>query len=56
MGRSAGIVEIPDGVRHVDWRIGDPVGAPIDEIRHIRDDIHERVEALAAELTSAAPV
>jgi len=53
MGRSAGVVEIPEGTRHVDWRIGDPVDAPIDEIRRIRDDIHERVDGLFAELTAS---
>jgi protein-tyrosine-phosphatase len=50
MGRSTGIVEIPSNVRHVDWRIGDPGGAPADEIRHIRDEIEGRVEGLLAEL------
>jgi protein-tyrosine-phosphatase len=53
MGRSAGVVEIPDGTRHVDWRIGDPVEAPLDEIRRIRDDISERVGALFDELTTS---
>jgi arsenate reductase len=51
MGRSVGAVEIPEGTRHLDWRVGDPSGAPIDEIRRVRDDIDRRVEALAAELT-----
>ncbi|HEY3187481.1 MAG TPA: hypothetical protein VGJ70_08395 [Solirubrobacteraceae bacterium] len=50
MGRSTGIVEIPSGTRHVDWRIGDPGGAPPDEVRHIRDEIRARVERLLAEL------
>ena len=53
MGRSAGIVDIPEGTRHVDWRIGDPGGAPPEEIRHIRDEIRGRVEGLLAELTAA---
>jgi len=52
MGRSTGDVTIPDGTRHVDWRIGDPGGAPLDEVRHIRDDIRVRVERLLAELVS----
>ena len=52
MGRSTGIVEIPEGTRHVDWRIGDPGGAPPEEIRRIRDDIRTRVAQLLAELTA----
>jgi protein-tyrosine-phosphatase len=50
MGRSTGVVEIPEGTRHVDWRIGDPSGAPIDEVRHVRDDIRARIELLLREL------
>jgi arsenate reductase (thioredoxin) len=50
MGRSVGAVEIPDGVRHEDWRVGDPTGAPVDEVRRVRDDIDRRVQALLAEL------
>jgi arsenate reductase (thioredoxin) len=50
MGRSVGDVQIPEDVRHVDWRVGDPAGAEIDEVRRVRDDIDRRVEALAAEL------
>jgi arsenate reductase (thioredoxin) len=51
MGRSVGTVEIPEGTRHLDWRVGDPSGAPVDEIRRVRDDIERRVEALVEELT-----
>ena len=29
MGHSVGRIEIPPGVRHEDWRIGDPIGAPL---------------------------
>jgi arsenate reductase len=50
MGRSVGAVDIPDGTRHVDWRVGDPSGAQVDEVRRVRDDIDRRVEALIAEL------
>ncbi len=39
MGRSVGHVEIPSAVRHVDWRVGDPAGAPLDEVRRVREDI-----------------
>ena len=46
MGHSVGVVEIPQGVRHEDWRVGDPIGAPTDEVRHVRHDIEYRVRAL----------
>ena len=51
MGRSVGSVRIPPGARHDDWRIGDPVGADLDEVRRIRDEIDRRVQALINELT-----
>lgn len=50
MGHSVGQVEIPQGVRHEDWRIGDPIGAPIEEIRRVRNDIEYRVRALLSDL------
>lgn len=50
MGRSVGSVTIPDGTRHEDWRVGDPTGAPVDEVRRVREDIERRVDALLAEL------
>ena len=50
MGRSVGPVAIPSGVRHVDWRVGDPAGAPLEEVRRVREDIERRVDALAEEL------
>ena len=46
MGHSVGEIEIPGGVRHEDWRIGDPIGAPETEIRRVRADIEYRVKAL----------
>lgn len=46
MGHSVGVIEIPDGVRHEDWRVGDPVGAPLDEVRRVRAEIEHRVRAL----------
>jgi arsenate reductase len=52
MGRSVGVIEVPPGRRHVDWRVGDPAGAELDEVKRVRDDIERRVEALAAELLS----
>jgi arsenate reductase (thioredoxin) len=50
MGRSVGTVEVPEGARHLDWRVGDPSGAPVDEVRRVRDDIDRRIEALIADL------
>jgi protein-tyrosine-phosphatase len=53
MGRSVGAVEIPADKRHVDWRVGDPTGAPVDEVRRVRDEIDTRVQGLLAELQSS---
>jgi protein-tyrosine-phosphatase len=55
MGRSVGEVLIPPGSRHEDWRIGDPVGARLDEVRRIRDEIDRRVQQLLGELVPASP-
>jgi ArsR family transcriptional regulator len=46
MGHSVGDIDIPGGVRHEDWRVGDPTGAPLDEVRRVRNDIEHRVRAL----------
>jgi protein-tyrosine-phosphatase len=50
MGRSVGVFDLPTDVRHEDWRIGDPLGAPIEETRRVRDDIEYRVRALLSDL------
>jgi protein-tyrosine-phosphatase len=50
MGRSVGEVDIPDSARHIDWRVGDPAGADLEEVRRVRDDIGRRVEALVREV------
>jgi arsenate reductase (thioredoxin) len=47
-------VDFPESTRQVDWRVGDPTGAPVDEVRRVRDDIDRRVEALLAELEADA--
>jgi arsenate reductase (thioredoxin) len=39
------------GKRYEDWRLDDPAGQGIDEVRRIRDAIRARVEHLLAELT-----
>jgi protein-tyrosine-phosphatase len=56
MGRSVGALTIPDDTRHVDWRVGDPAGASLDEVRRVRQDIERRVDAFAAEFLPTAPV
>ena len=38
------------GKRYVDWELPDPAGRPIEEVRPIRDEIADRVDALVAEL------
>jgi protein-tyrosine-phosphatase len=50
MGHSVGQIDLPDGVKHLDWRVGDPVGASIDEARRVRADIEWRVRELLIEL------
>jgi protein-tyrosine-phosphatase len=50
MGRSVGEVEIPTTARHLDWRVGDPAGAELDEVRRVRGDIERRVNELLADL------
>jgi protein-tyrosine-phosphatase len=52
MGRSVGAIELPEGTRHEDWRVGDPTGAPVDEVRRVRDEIDSRVQKLLVELGS----
>jgi arsenate reductase (thioredoxin) len=37
------------GLKRLDWPILDPEGKPIETVRRIRDEIRERVTALAAE-------
>ena len=50
MGHSVGLIEIPAGTRHEDWRVGDPIGAPLEEVRRVRGDIEHRVRALLGAL------
>jgi protein-tyrosine-phosphatase len=38
------------GKRYEDWELADPAGKGLDDVRAIRDDIKQRVEALASEL------
>ena len=52
MGRSVGEVEIPSTTRHFDWRVGDPAGLPLNEVRRVREGIERRVDLLATTLAS----
>ncbi len=36
------------GKRYLDWELPDPAGAPIEEVRALRDEIERRVVELAA--------
>ena len=38
------------GKRYLDWKVDDPKGRPIEDVRRIRDDIRARVGVLLAEL------
>ena len=38
------------GKRYEDWELPDPAGAPLEEVRAVRDDIGRRVEALVGDL------
>jgi arsenate reductase (thioredoxin) len=50
MGRSVGAFELPPNVHHIDWRVGNPAGAELDEVRRVREDIARRVSDLAETL------
>ena len=43
------------GVRRDDWPLEDPKGKPIADVRAIRDDIRQRVEALLVDEGWSAP-
>jgi len=38
------------GKRYVDWELPDPAGKPLEDVRPIRDEIADRVDALLVEL------
>lgn len=41
------------GKRYLDWDLPDPADQPIDQVRHVRDDIDRRVRELNTMLDSA---
>jgi arsenate reductase len=44
------------GKRYIDWELDDPGGRPLAEVRRVRDDIAQRVDALVTELGSGSEV
>ena len=38
------------GKRYEDWRLDDPAGRPVEQVRAIRDEIDARVRRLLADL------
>lgn len=40
------------GKRYEDWDLTDPAGQPIEIVRQVRDEIRDRVQALATQLVS----
>jgi protein-tyrosine-phosphatase len=38
------------GKTYLDWTLDDPAGLPVEKVRHIRDEIERRVQALIGEL------
>ena len=38
------------GKRYLDWEVGDPAGLSVAEVRPIRDELGERVQAIMREL------
>jgi arsenate reductase len=43
------------GKRYEDWDLPDPADQPLDTVRDIRDQIHERVKNLVSSLTAVSP-
>ena len=41
------------GKRYEDWKLDDPAGQDLHTVRHIRDDIRDRVAQLLTEITSS---
>jgi len=44
------------GKRYEDWRLDDPAGRPVEQVRAIRDQIDARVRQLLAELAPLGPL
>jgi arsenate reductase len=47
-----GVCPFFNGVHHCDWRLSDPAGKTLDEVRVIRNQIRDRVDRLIGEMVS----
>lgn len=47
-----GVCPVVPGKRNENWRLPDPMGLPLDEVRVIRDEIKRRVDTLLDELAN----
>lgn len=45
-----GACPVTPGKRRLDWRLRDPINRPLDDVRALRDEVAQRVDALLAEL------
>jgi protein-tyrosine-phosphatase len=54
LGRSVGLVEVPETAEHEDWRVGDPVGAQLTDVRRIRHELEARVDGLLLRLGASS--
>jgi protein-tyrosine-phosphatase len=48
------VCPIYPGKRYEDWELNDPKGKSVEQVRPIRDEIDQRVQALLIELTTTA--
>jgi protein-tyrosine-phosphatase len=48
------VCPIYPGKRYEDWELNDPKGKSVEQVRPIRDEIDQRVQALLVELTASA--
>jgi len=47
------VAPVLPGTSYVDWGLDDPAGQSLERVRELRDEIEQRVAALAGELDSA---
>jgi protein-tyrosine-phosphatase len=48
------VCPIYPGKRYEDWELNDPKGKSVEQVRPIRDEIDQRVQALLVELTTSS--
>jgi protein-tyrosine-phosphatase len=48
------VCPIYPGKRYEDWELNDPKGKSVEQVRPIRDEIDQRVQALLIELTTSS--